>query len=267
MKKKRYSSVSLKEFKKNGEKISVLTAYDAPFSRLIDKAGVEAILVGDSLGMVVQGKHTTIPVTLEQAIYHTKMVVDNTKSALIIADMPFGSYQISKEKAIENCCRVIKETGAGAVKMEGGEYLFETIEYLVNIGIPVFGHLGLTPQSINKFGSYGLRGVEEEEVAAIKRDAKLLEKAGVSGIFLEKIPAKLAEEITKELDIPTIGIGSGNSCDGQVLVSYDMLGLDERVNFKFVRKYANLSEVINDAVKGYIDDVKSTNFPSEDESY
>ncbi|HXK49347.1 MAG TPA: 3-methyl-2-oxobutanoate hydroxymethyltransferase [Clostridiales bacterium] len=263
----RISVSELKKYKTSGKKIAALTSYDFYTSRIIDSSSVDMILVGDSLGMVFQGKTTTIPVTVEQIIYHTKIVVESTSRALIAADMPFGSFQISTEKAIENAFRIVKETGCNAVKVEGGKRVLPLIEKLTESGIPVYGHLGLTPQSINKFGSYKLRAKGDKEAETLKNDALLLEKAGVSGIVLEKIPAGLAKEVTESVSVPTIGIGAGPFCDGQVLVITDLLGFDPDVNFKFVRKYADIHSVISKAVSEYISDVNNGSFPSEDESY
>jgi len=264
---KRNTVIDIQKLKNNNKKISVLTAYDYTMAKIIDNAGIDMILIGDSLGMVIQGEETTLTVTIEEIIYHTKLVVNGSKKALIIADMPFMSYQISKEKAVENAFRIIKETGCNAVKLEGGEQLLSIIEHLTSCGIPVFGHLGLTPQSINKFGSYKTRAKKDDEAEILAKDAIKLQDAGVSGIFLEKIPADLAKKVTESLSVPTIGIGAGNSCDGQVLVSNDMLGIDGDINFKFVRKYADLSTIISDGVKNYISDVKDGSFPNEEESY
>lgn len=265
---KRNTVIDIQKKKNKGEKISVLTAYDFTMAKIIDNSGIDIILIGDSLGMVIQGEDTTLTVTVEEIIYHTKLVVRGSQKALIIADMPFMSYQISKEKAVENAFKIIKETKCNAVKLEGGSnVLLSTIEHLTSAGIPVFGHLGLTPQSINKFGSYKTRAKKDEEADTLAEDALKLQEAGVSGIFLEKIPSKLAKTVTKSLSVPTIGIGAGNSCDGQVLVSNDMLGIDGDINFKFVRKYAELSTIISGSVKNYISDVKSGSFPSEEESY
>ena len=264
---KRKTVKDIYKMKKQKNKITMLTAYDYQFSKIMDKAGIDVILVGDSLGMVFQGHSTTIPVTVEQMIYHTKIVVDSTEKAFIIADMPFGSYQISVEKGVENACRMMKETGCNAVKIEGGQRVIPLVEQLILAGIPVFGHLGLTPQSINKFGSYRLRARKEGEAYKLINDAMLLEKAGVSGIILEKIPSDLAKEVTGKLKVPTIGIGAGSECDGQVLVITDLLGIDENVNFKFVRKYTDLNSIISKSVTDYISDVKDINFPTEEESY
>ena len=264
---KRRSIKDIYKMKKLSNKITMLTAYDYQFAKILDKSGIDVILVGDSLGMVFQGNSTTIPVTIDQMIYHTKIVVDSTENALIIADMPFGSYQISVEKGIENACRLMKETGCQAVKIEGGQRVIPLVKQLVLAGIPVYGHLGLTPQSINKFGSYRLRAKKEGEAYKLINDSILLEKAGVSGIILEKIPSELAKEVTSKLKIPTIGIGAGADCDGQVLVITDLLGIDKDVNFKFVRKYANLNNTISNAVAEYISDIKNSKFPTIEESY
>lgn len=264
---KRLSVAELQKYKLKGRKITALTAYSFYDARIIDSTAVDMILVGDSLGMVFQGKASTIPVTIEQIIYHTKIVVESTQNSVIVADMPFGSFQISTEKAVENAFRIVKETGCNAVKLEGGERIIPIVEQLVYSGIPVYGHLGLTPQSINKFGSYKLRAKHEEEADILKKDAVLLEKAGACGLFLEKIPGELAKEVTKSLSIPTIGIGAGVHCDGQVLVLTDMLGYDPDINFRFVRKYADLNIIIKTAVENYIKDVTGGSFPSEEESY
>ena len=264
---KRLSVNDILRYKTKGEKITSVTSYDFYFSKIIDSTDIDMILFGDSLGMVFQGQKTTVPVTLDQIIYHTSIVVRSTERPLIVADMPFGSYQISVEKATENAVRIIKETGCNAVKLEGGNSVVPVIEKLVSIGIPVYGHLGLTPQSINKFGSYKLRAKQTEEAETLKKDALLLEKAGASGIVLEKIPANLASEVTSLLKIPTIGIGAGSGCDGQILVITDMLGMDSQLNFRFVRKYADLSSITKKALNEYIKDVKEGRFPSEEESY
>ncbi|MBN2789652.1 MAG: 3-methyl-2-oxobutanoate hydroxymethyltransferase [Candidatus Delongbacteria bacterium] len=264
---KRKTVKEIFKMKKNDQKITMLTAYDYQFAKIMDRSGIDVILVGDSLGMVFQGHSTTIPVTVDQMIYHTKIVVDSTENAFIIADMPFGSYQVSVEKGVENACRIMKETGCNAVKIEGGQRVIPLVEKLILAGIPVYGHLGLTPQSINKFGSYRLRAQKEKEAYKLIDDAVLLEKAGVSGIILEKIPSILAKEVTEKVKVPTIGIGAGPDCDGQVLVITDLLGIDEDVNFKFVRKYANLNDIISGSVKNFISDVKEKKFPTEEESY
>jgi 3-methyl-2-oxobutanoate hydroxymethyltransferase len=264
---KRLSVVDLQKYKHSNKKITSLTAYSYYDAKIIDTTSLDMILVGDSLGMVFQGKKSTIPVTVEHIIYHTKIVVESTQNPVVVADMPFGSFQISTEKAVENAVRIIKETGCNAIKLEGGERVVPIVEQLVNSGIPVYGHLGLTPQSINKFGSYKLRAKHLEEAEILKKEAVMLEKAGVCGLFLEKIPSELAKEVTGMLKIPTIGIGAGRFCDGQVLVITDMLGMDPEIDFRFVRKYADLNSVIKSAVENYINDVSSGSFPSDEESY
>jgi 3-methyl-2-oxobutanoate hydroxymethyltransferase len=252
---------------KDKKKLTCLTAYDCYLANLADQAGIDLLLVGDSLSMVFQGNQSTVPVTMDEMIYHTKIVVRSTHKALIVADMPFGSYQVSQEQAISNCIRMMKETGCQAVKMEGGQLIVPIVEHLTTIGVPVIGHLGLMPQSINKFGSYKLRAKNDKEAEELIRDAHALEKAGASAIVLEKIPAILAEEVSRSLKIPTIGIGAGSGCDGQVLVITDMLGLDENISFKFVRKYANLASTVKSAVVAYIQDVEISEFPADKESY
>jgi 3-methyl-2-oxobutanoate hydroxymethyltransferase len=265
--KKQVTTKTIIEMKKNGEKIAVLTAYDYLLAKLLDEAGIDIILVGDSLGNVVQGNETTLSVTLDEIIYHTKIVRKAVKRALIVADMPFLSYQVSVEDAVKNCGRVLKETGAEAVKLEGGKQIISTIDRLTSIGIPVMGHLGLTPQSIHQFGGYHLQGKEKKEAEQMLSDAKLLEQGGCFAIVLEKIPVTLAETITKNVSIPTIGIGAGAKCDGQVLVVYDMLGMFDEFTPKFVKKYLNLSSEIKSAFLQYTDDVKKGKFPSEKESF
>jgi 3-methyl-2-oxobutanoate hydroxymethyltransferase len=253
--------------KKKGEKIAMLTAYDFLTAKFIDEAGMEVILIGDSLSNVIQGNETTLPVTLEEMIYHTQIVRRAVRRAMVVADMTFMSYQVGLNDAIQNCGRVMKETGCDAIKMEGGKYIAEIVEKLVEIGIPVMGHLGLTPQSINKFGSYKTRGIDKEEADQIFQDAIVLQNAGCFAIVLEKIPASLGEKISKELKIPTIGIGAGPHCDGQVLVMHDMLGMIEEFKPRFVRRYMNLAQDMKQAFKRYIQDVKDNNFPSDSESY
>ena len=264
---KKVTTKIIQMMKQNGEKISALTAYDYIIGNMLDEAGIDIILVGDSLGNVFQGQETTLPVTVDEIIYHTKAVRRGVKRALLVVDMPFLSYQISTEDAIRNCGRVLKETGAEAVKIEGGKSMLSTIKRLVEVGIPVMGHLGLTPQSIHKFGSYEVRGKEKKEAEMILQDAKALEEAGVFSLVLEKIPSSLAKRVTHSLTIPTIGIGAGPDCDGQILVVYDMLGMFEEFQPKFVRKYADMANVIKKAFKNYIKDVKTKNFPSKDESF
>lgn len=264
---KKVTTLTLQEMKRAGRKIVCLTAYDALIAGVLDKAGVDLILVGDSLGNVVQGHDTTIPVTLEDTIYHTKAVVKGCFRPLVVADMPFMTYQVSANEAFTNAGRLLKETGCAAVKLEGGESVCEAISRMTAAGIPVMGHLGLTPQSIHQFGSYRARGVDAEEAARIYRDAHLLQEAGCFSIVLEKVPADLGSKITDSLAIPTIGIGAGPYCDGQILVYTDMLGLTVDFNPRFVRRYGNLYDVITKAVGDYGNDIRSSSFPSLDESY
>ncbi len=253
--------------KESGEKIAMLTAYDFLVARLLDEVGVDIILVGDSLGNVVQGHETTLPVTVDDMIYHATAVKRAVKNALIVVDMPFMSYQTSVDDAVRNCGRVMKEVGVGAVKLEGGSYVAEIVRHLVKIGIPVMGHLGLTPQAINKFGTYEVRAQEEQEATELLRDAQSLAEAGVFAVVLEKIPATLAQRVTESIPVPTIGIGAGPHCDGQVLVVYDMLGLTEEFKPRFVRRYAELAEQMRGAFRQYIGDVKAKEFPDMKESY
>jgi len=253
--------------KRNAEKIACLTAYDFAFASLLDKAGTDIILVGDSGAMVHAGYKTTLPVTVEEMLFFTKSVVRGVNRALVVADMPFLSYQTGKSEAIKNSGLFLKHGGADAVKLEGGEHIAETIHSIVQCGIPVMGHLGLTPQSVKKFGGYGLQGKNKNDADRIKKDAIILQEAGVFSIVLEKIPASLAIEITQMLDIPTIGIGAGSGCDGQILVTHDLLGLFESFKPKFVRQYANLSEIITKAVSSYCTDVKNLTFPDKKESF
>jgi len=264
---KKVTTRKIQEMKDSGEKITALTAYDFLIARLCDRAGIDIILVGDSLGNVFQGHITTLPVTLDEMIYHTKAVQRGVKRAMIVVDMPFMTYQTNIEEAFRNAGRIMKETDAGAVKIEGGEIFAETVAKLTANGIPVMGHIGLTPQSIHRFGGYQPRGREKEEAQQLIRDAKALEEAGAFAIVIEKVPAKLAKRITHAVRIPTIGIGAGKYVDGQILVVYDMLGLTEEFNPRFVRKYAHLSETIFDAFRRYIEDIRSGDFPNEKESY
>ncbi|MCS7229819.1 MAG: 3-methyl-2-oxobutanoate hydroxymethyltransferase [Candidatus Kryptonium sp.] len=264
---KKVTTKTLLEMKKRGEKIAMLTAYDFLIAKLLDESGIDVILVGDSLGNVFQGHETTLPVTVDDMIYHAKAVCRGVKRAMVVVDMPFLSYQVSIEEAVRNCGRVLKETCAEGVKIEGGSEIVDVIYKLTSIGIPVMGHLGLTPQSIHKFGSYDVRGVDEKEAEKILNDAKSLESAGVFSIVLEKIPAHLAKKVTESVSVPTIGIGAGPFCDGQVLVVYDMLGLFEEFKPKFVRRYAEIAKTIRNAFENYISDVKSGKFPNENESY
>jgi 3-methyl-2-oxobutanoate hydroxymethyltransferase len=253
--------------KKTGEKIAMLTAYDFHVAQYLDQVGVDIILVGDSLGNVVQGYETTLPVTVDDMIYHAKAVKRGVKNALIVVDMPFMSFQTSIDDAVRNAGRIMKEVGVGAVKLEGGAYIADIVRHLVKIGIPVMGHLGLTPQAINKFGTYEVRATGSGEAEELLNDAKVLAEAGVFAIVLEKIPSSLAKKVTKSIDVPTIGIGAGPYCDGQVLVVYDMLGLTEEFKPRFVRRYTELAEIMRTAFTKYIRDVKSGDFPMTKESY
>lgn len=253
--------------KRAGEKITMLTGYDFLVARNLDAVGIDIILVGDSLGNVVQGHETTLPVTVDDMIYHAKAVKRAVKNALIVVDMPFMSYQTSVDDAVRNCGRLMKEVGVGAVKLEGGAHIAEIVRHLVKIGIPVMGHLGLTPQAINTFGTYEVRATEKAEAAELIRDAKVLADAGVFAIVLEKIPTALAKKVTQTVPVPTIGIGAGPHCDGQVLVVYDMLGLTEEFKPRFVRRYAELADEMRGAFRRYIKDVKSGDFPRMKESY
>lgn len=264
---KRVTTKSVVEMKANGEKISMLTAYDYTFAKLLDSAGIDVLLVGDSASNVMAGHETTLPITLDQMIYHASSVVRGVERALVVVDLPFGTYQSDPKKALRSAIRIMKESGAHAIKLEGGKEEAESIKRIVNAGIPVMGHLGLTPQSIHQFGSFALRAKEEAEAQKLKEDAKLLEQLGCFAIVLEKIPAKLAEEVAKSVHIPIIGIGAGSAVDGQVLVMHDMLGMSNEFHPKFLRKYANLQEIINEAVTHYIQDVKAVEFPNENEQY
>jgi 3-methyl-2-oxobutanoate hydroxymethyltransferase len=265
---KKVTTLRLSEMKRLGRKIVCLTAYDALFAKILDESGVDLILVGDSLGNVFQGHSTTLPVTLEDTIYHTKAVVKGAKRPLVIADMPFMSYQVSADEAFRNAGRIMKESGCSAVKLEGASSsILKAVERMTEAGIPVLGHLGLTPQSINKFGSYRARGKDPKEAEQIAGDALALQEAGVFAIVLEKIPAELGKKVTDSLSIPTIGIGAGPHCDGQILVHSDMLGLTIEFSPRFVRRYARLYDEIKTAVHNYTDDVISKSFPSPYESY
>ena len=255
------------EMKERGEKISMLTAYDYSMATLIDRAGMDVILVGDSASNVMAGNVTTLPMTLDQMIYHGQSVVRAVKRALVVVDMPFGSYQGNSKEALASAIRIMKETGADAVKLEGGEEIKESIARILSAGIPILGHLGLTPQSINKFGTYAVRAKEEAEAQQLIKDAHLLEQLGCFAIVLEKIPAKLAARVAEEVTIPIIGIGAGGGVDGQVLVMHDMLGINKDFSPRFLRRYANLHTIITDAVKQYISDVKEQDFPNESEQY
>ena len=264
---KRVTTKSVVEMKANGEKISMLTAYDYTFAKLLDSAGIDVLLVGDSASNVMAGHETTLPITLDQMIYHASSVVRGVERALVVVDLPFGTYQSDPKKALRSAIRIMKESGAHAIKLEGGKEEAESIKRIVNAGIPVMGHLGLTPQSIHQFGSFALRAKEEAEAQKLKEDAKLLEQLGCFAIVLEKIPAKLAEEVAKSVRVPIIGIGAGSAVDGQVLVMQDMLGMNNEFQPRFLRKYANLQEVITKVVSHYIEDVKNVDFPNEKEQY
>ena len=255
------------EMKQRGEKISMLTAYDYSSAKIIDEAGIDMILVGDSASNVMAGNVTTLPITLDQMIYHGKSVMKAVKRALVVVDMPFGTYQGNSLEALASAIRIMKESHAEAVKMEGGAEIRESIERILCAGIPVMGHLGLTPQSINKFGTYNVRAREEAEAEKLIADAKLLEEIGCFAIVIEKVPAELAAQVARELTIPIIGIGAGGGVDGQVLVMHDMLGINKGFSPRFLRRYADLATIINDAVQHYIEDVKSGDFPNEREQY
>ena len=265
--KRKVTTSRLIEMKARGEKIAMLTAYDYSMAKLIDEAGMDVILVGDSASNVMAGNVTTLPMTLDQMIYHAKSVVKGTQRALVVCDMPFGSYQGNSKEALANAVRIMKESHAEAVKIEGGAEIRESIERILCAGIPVMGHLGLTPQSINKFGTYAVRAKDEAEAEKLVSDAKMLEEIGCFAMVLEKIPAALATRVAKEVSIPVIGIGAGGGVDGQVLVMHDMLGLNNGFTPKFLRSYADLSTVINSAVSHYIEDVKTSDFPNENEQY
>jgi 3-methyl-2-oxobutanoate hydroxymethyltransferase len=258
---------TLQKMKANGEKISMLTAYDFSFAQLFDNAGIDVILVGDSASNVMAGHETTLPITLDQMIYHASSVIRAVKRSLVVVDLPFGSYQSNPQIALASSIRIMKETGAHAVKLEGGEEVVESIKNIVSAGIPVMGHLGLTPQSIYKFGTYNVRAKHDAEAAKLKQDAALIQETGCFAVVLEKIPASLAQQVTASLHIPTIGIGAGKNCDGQVLVMHDMLGINTEFKPRFLRQYLNLHEQITKAVQQYIIDVKQEDFPNEQESY
>ncbi|MBE9481428.1 MAG: 3-methyl-2-oxobutanoate hydroxymethyltransferase [Bacteroidetes bacterium] len=257
----------LQEMKLKGEKISMLTAYDYSMARLLDEAELDVILVGDSASNVMAGYTTTLPITLNEMIYHASSVMRAVSRALVVVDMPFGTYQGNSKEALNSAIRIMKESGVDAVKLEGGKEIVESVERILSAGIPILGHLGLTPQSIHKFGTYIVRATDEKEAEKLVEDAHLLEKSGCFGIVLEKIPAKLGARVTKELKIPIIGIGAGNGVDGQVLVLHDMLGITQKFSPRFLRRYHNLSEEIKGSVRAYIEDVKSVNFPNEREQY
>ncbi|MGL5683668.1 MAG: 3-methyl-2-oxobutanoate hydroxymethyltransferase [Marinifilaceae bacterium] len=257
----------LSEMKLRGEKISMLTAYDYSMARIVDQAGIDIILVGDSASNVMAGNETTLPMTLDQMIYHGASVVRGVQRALVVVDMPFGSYQGNSKEALASAIRIMKETAADAVKLEGGEEIIESVQRILSAGIPVMGHLGLTPQSIHKFGTYAVRAKQEAEAEKLIKDAHLLQETGCFGIVLEKIPATLAERVAKEISIPVIGIGAGGGVDGQVLVVHDMLGINQEFSPRFLRRYHNLYAEMLGAVGNYINDVKSGDFPNEREQY
>jgi 3-methyl-2-oxobutanoate hydroxymethyltransferase len=264
---KKITTNTLQKMKAAGEKITMLTAYDFSFAKIIDGAGIDVILVGDSASNVMAGHETTLPITLDQMIYHASSVIRGVDRCLVVVDLPFGSYQSNSDIALASAVRIMKETGGHSVKMEGGEEVLESIKKIVSAGIPVMGHLGLTPQSIYKFGTYSVRAKEEDEANKLRKDAKLLEEAGCFAIVLEKIPAALAKEVSESISIPTIGIGAGGNCDGQVLVMHDMLGINTEFKPRFLRQYLNIHEQATNAVQQYIKDVKSKDFPNESEQY
>ncbi len=264
---KRVTVKSLVDMKKNGEKISMLTAYDYSMAKIVDSANVDVILVGDSASNVMAGNETTLPITLDQMIYHATSVIRAVERALVVVDIPFGSYQSDPKEALRSAIRIMKESGAHAVKLEGGLEIKESVKRILNAGIPVMGHLGLTPQSIYKFGTYTVRAKEEQEADTLMEDSYLLEKLGCFGIVLEKIPASLTEKVSKSISIPTIGIGGGKHADGQVLVIHDLLGMTHEFNPRFLRRYMNLYEEMGQAISKYVADVKSRDFPSDEEQY
>lgn len=264
---KKITTETFKKMKASGEKISMLTAYDFSLAKLVDEAGIDAILVGDSAANVMAGYETTLPISLEQMIYHAQAVVRGVKRAMVVVDLPFGTYQSDPLQAYHSAVKVMKESGAAAIKIEGGEEIKDSIKAIINAGIPIMGHLGLTPQSINQFGSFKLRAKEESEAQKLKKDALLLQELGCFSIVFEKVPAKLAAEISAQLTIPTIGIGAGNQTDGQVLVLHDLLGLNKNFKPKFARKYLNLHEQIVGAVSQYVSEVKTSDFPNANESF
>ena len=257
----------LTEMKQRGEKIAMLTSYDYSMAKIVDAAGIDVILVGDSAANVMAGYETTVPITLDMMIYHARSVVRAVERALVVVDLPFGTYQGNSKVALDSAIRIMKETEADAIKIEGGEEILESVQRILSAGIPVMGHLGLTPQSIHKFGTYAVRAKEEAEAEKLVRDARLLSDAGCFGIVLEKIPAALADRVTREISAPTIGIGAGGGCDGQVLVIHDMLGINKGFSPRFLRRYADLHSVMTDAVERYVRDVKECDFPNEKEQY
>ena len=264
---KKVTTQTLLKMKQTGEKITMLTSYDYSLARLVDGAGIDVILVGDSASNVMAGNETTLPITLDQMIYHTQCVVNGVNRALVVVDMPFGSYQGDSKTALDSAIRIMKESGGHAVKLEGGSEVAESVERIVNAGIPVMGHLGLTPQSIYKFGTYTVRAKEKTEADMLMEDAKALEQAGCFSVVFEKIPSELAKQASESLIIPTIGIGAGADCDGQVLVLHDMLGITKDFSPRFLRRYADVGQAVEGAVKHFIEDVRSGDFPDESESY
>ncbi|MBP8792621.1 MAG: 3-methyl-2-oxobutanoate hydroxymethyltransferase [Lutibacter sp.] len=264
---KRITTKSLVEMKKNGEKIAMLTAYDYTMAKIVDTAGIDIILVGDSASNVMAGHETTLPITLDQMIYHASSVIRAIERCLVVVDLPFGSYQGNSKSALDSAIRIMKESGGHSVKLEGGSEISESITRILTAGIPVMGHLGLTPQSIYKFGSFSVRAKEEEEAEKLKEDALILEQLGCFAIVLEKVPAKLAKEVAESVSIPVIGIGAGNGVDGQVLVIHDMLGMSHDFHPRFLRRYADLYTEMTNAVNNYVSDVKSKDFPNESEQY
>lgn len=264
---KKITTHALLAMKQRGEKISMLTAYDFSMATILDDAGIDILLVGDSASNVMAGHETTLPITLDQMIYHAASVIRAVKRSLVVVDLPFGSYQGNSKEALNSAIRIMKEAGAHSIKMEGGEEIIDSVKRIISAGVPVMGHLGLTPQSIYKFGTYNVRAKEEEEALELIKNAKLLEEAGCFAIVLEKIPAELGKKVAEELKIPIIGIGAGMHVDGQVLVMHDMLGINKEFNPRFLRRYLNMYEQIHDATKQYIADVKSGDFPNESEQY
>ncbi len=264
---KRITTKSLVEMKANGEKIAMLTAYDYTMAKIVDHAGIDIILVGDSASNVMAGHETTLPITLDEMIYHASSVIRAIERCFVVVDLPFGTYQGNSRKALSSAIRIMKESGGHSVKLEGGEEIAESVSRILSAGIPVMGHLGLTPQSIYKFGTYTVRAKEEEEADQLKRDAKLLEKLGCFALVLEKVPSKLAKEVAESLTIPVIGIGAGDGVDGQVLVTHDMLGMTHEFSPRFLRRYLDLFTEMGTAFKSYIKDVKTRDFPNKDEQY
>jgi 3-methyl-2-oxobutanoate hydroxymethyltransferase len=264
---KKVTTHTLQRMKLNGEKISMITAYDYSFAKIFDGAGIDVILVGDSASNVMAGHETTLPITLDQMIYHASSVLRAVNRCFVVVDLPFGSYQSNSKEALASAVRIMKETGAHAIKMEGGEEIMESVKRILAAGVPVMGHLGLTPQSIYKFGTYTVRAREEAEAEKLKKDARLLEEAGAFGLVLEKIPAVLAKEVSESLQIPTIGIGAGGFCDGQVLVMHDLLGINTEFKPRFLRRYLDIHEQTTAAIQQYIRDVKAKDFPNENEQY